>query len=334
VAPPMAVSSPAYLLSISLSNSRSLPARAVVSLLRLPSRIYPIPGWFPLVVERVHPHVSGADSPVETELDGFRMRLDLDDYTQRRIYYGCHEPRELALVRKLLRPGDTVLDVGAHVGLFTLLAAATVGPNGQVHAFEPVPANFDALAENVRLNGFSRVDLEQTAVGEAAGQMTLGLGMHVQAGSGSYMQGGSDSQVDAQVINLDDYVRERLPSTPIRLLKIDVEGAEPAVLRGFQQSLADAPPDAIIAEVSPETLALQGYTVADLLGELTKHGYDLYRLPAFGGLKSVDALKIADLGRPHPESTGAAGLIRRGLVESRTFFNVFALRPELELARS
>jgi FkbM family methyltransferase len=330
----MAVSSPAYLsLSISLSDSRSLPARAVVSFLRLPSRIYPIPGWFPLVVERVHPHVSEEARPVETKLDGFRMRLDLNDYTQRRIYYGCHEPRELALVRRLLRPGDTVLDVGAHVGLFTLLAAAAVGPGGQVHAFEPVPANFDALAENVRLNRFSQVHLERTAVGEAAGQMTLGLGVHVQAGSGGYMQGGSAAQVDAKVISLDAYVREHLPSMPIRLLKIDVEGAEPAVLRGFQESLADAPPDAIIAEVSPETLSLQGYTVDDLLGELTSHGYDLYRLPPFRGLKSVDALDIADLGRPDAESTRAAGRVRRGLAESRTFFNVFALRPELKLAR-
>jgi FkbM family methyltransferase len=258
------------------------------------------------------------------------MRLDLGDYTQRRIYYGCHEPLEMRAVKRLLRPGDVALDVGANVGLFTLLAADAVGSTGEVHAFEPVPATFAELNENVRINGFEQVRLTRAAVGAAPGETTLGLGEHPEGGSGGYMTGGTGAPVEAPVVTLDGYVAQHLPDAPIRLLKVDVEGAEPDVLLGFRERLSVRPPDIVVAEVSPETLGLHGHNAASLLEQLTGSGYRLHRLGPRGRLRPLRSDEVALLAAPNvsqQSSDGLVGLFRQGLAERKTFFNVFALQP-------
>src|SRR4051794_1920829 len=98
-----------------------------------------VPGWFPLVVEPLHRRFDGDGGVREVDVLGFRMRVDLGEYMQRRFYYHCYEGPEVRFMSRWVRPGDTVVDVGAHVGLFTLHAARLVGPVGRVLAFEPVP---------------------------------------------------------------------------------------------------------------------------------------------------------------------------------------------------
>ena len=254
------------------------------------------------------------------------MRLDLRDYTQGRIYYGCHEPKRRA-VKRLLRPGDVALDVGANVGLFTLLAANAVGSTGEVHAFDLVPATFAELTENVRINGFAQVRLTRAAVGAAPGETTLGLGEHPEGGSGGYMTGGTGAPVEAPVVTLDGYVAQHVPDAPIRLLKVDVEGAEPDVLLGFRERLSVRPPDIVVAEVSPETLGLHGHNAASL-EQLTRSGYRLHRLGPRGRLRPLRNDEVALLAAPNVSqrsTDGLVGLFRQGQAERKTFFNVFAL---------
>jgi FkbM family methyltransferase len=286
------------------------------------------------VVERVHPRLTGDASAAEFDLDGIRMQLDLRDYIQRRIYYRCHEAQEAAFVRAFSRPGDTVLDVGAHVGMFTLLAAAGVGPAGVVHAFEPVPSNFEALTKNVALNPSRHVVLNHLAVGAEPGAMTLGLPpSSVDSGgtSAMYTRGGTRAAITVPVTTLDEYVRERARDCPIRLLKLDVEGVEPLVLKGFRRGLAESPPDAILTEVNALRLTQQGYTTADLLDPLLQAGYGLYRFGAFGGRRRLDVQEVreADL-EAHLKIQGGdpISLIRRAFSEGRIFFNLLALQDD------
>ena len=122
------------------------------------------------------------------------MRLDLRDYIQRRIFYESHEPPQVAFFKRFLSAGDVVIDVGAHVGFFTLIAASIAGSEGEVHAFEPVPSNFAALEQNARLNGFGNVVLNRAAVGAEEGEVTLGLPGEVPdygATSAMYTAGGT-----------------------------------------------------------------------------------------------------------------------------------------------
>jgi FkbM family methyltransferase len=270
------------------------------------------------------------------------MNLDLRDYVQRRIYYRCHEAREAAFVRDYVRPGDTVLDVGAHVGMFTLLAALEVGEGGAVHAFEPVDDNFEALTRNVRLNSFHQVVLNNLAVGATSGTMTLGLpssDSELDSGptSAMFMRGGAHAAVTVPVVSLGDYVEEHLPGRPIRLLKLDVEGVEPLVLEGFGGSLQVNPPDAILTEVNALRLAQQGYSAGDLLDALLAAGYRLYRFGPFGRRTRLDVEKVLDVDLDAHLRIGGSdpvSLLRRAFREGRIFFNLLALQEEPRLSRS
>jgi FkbM family methyltransferase len=311
----------------------------VTSILRTPGRIFPIPGWFPVVVERLHPVVAGDLEAVEVVTHGVRVRLDLRDYIQRRIFYESHEPVQLAFLERFLRRGDIVLDVGAHIGIFSLVAASIVGEEGQVHAFEPVPSNFEALEENVRANGFANVTLNRAAVGAAPGELELGLPEVVPDSgptSAMYTVGGTVRSVTAPVIALDSYVQERIGELPIRLLKLDVEGLEPAVLAGFERRLASAPPAAVLLEVSVELLDRHGFRPDEVVRRLVDAGYQLYRPSAFGKLRDLELdLPVSFVSErdrlDHP--LGLRGWLRRYRNESRLFFNVVAVRPGAESRR-
>jgi FkbM family methyltransferase len=270
------------------------------------------------------------------------MNLDVRDYVQRRIYYRCHEAHEATFVRDYVRAGDTVLDVGAHVGMFALLAALRVGEAGAVHAFEPANSNFEALTKNVRLNDFHQVILNNLAVGATSGTMTLGLpasDSELDSGptSAMYMRGGVAAAVTVPVISLDDYVEEHLPGRSIRLLKLDVEGVEPLVLEGFRGSLEENPPDAILTEVNALRLAQQGYAAGDLLDPLLAAGYRLYRFGPFGRRTRLDVQEVLDADlKAHLRLGGGdpVSLLRRAFREGRIFFNLLALREEPRLIRS
>ena len=101
-------------------------------------------------------------------VDGLTMYLNPRDrvITPSMLAYGTWEPVETSLLLDNLRPGDTVIDVGANVGYYTLLAARKVGPRGKVVAFEPDPESFSFLKRNVKANGFTNVVLEQKGLVE------------------------------------------------------------------------------------------------------------------------------------------------------------------------
>jgi FkbM family methyltransferase len=326
------------LLMVTASSKTSpLASRIATTALRIPPRIFPIPGWFPVVVERFHPSIAGERSSAEVVTHGVRMRLDLRDYIQLRIYYESHEPHQLAFFERFLRKGDVVLDVGAHVGIFTLVSARSVGPAGEVHSFEPVPANYETLSDNVRLNGFDNIVVNRAAVGDEPGEVRLGVPEGAAglggATSAMYTVGGTANSVSAPVVTLDDYVSDRLADRSIRLLKLDVEGLEPAVLEGFDRHLSESPPDAVVLEVNLELLERHGFTGKGLLDALRGYGYSFFRSTARGQLRTFepDVPDAFDPARDVPQQgPGLLGWLRRYQAESRIFFNLFAVQRHVK----
>lgn len=321
---------------IASSKTFPLASRVAISALRIPPRIFPIPGWFPVVVERLHPTLAGNLRSAEVVTHGVRMRLDLRDYIQLRIYYESHEPHQLAFFERFLRTGDVVVDVGAHVGIFTLVGASRVRPGGAVHSFEPVPANFEALEANIALNGFDNVVTNRAAVGCENGQVEMGVPDAVPdrdaATSAMYTVGGAGRTVTAPLTTLDSYAAEHLDGHEIRILKMDVEGLEPSALDGFRARLDEAPPDAIVLEVNLELLHRHGFTGGDLLDRLGGAGYEFFQATAGGRLKPFepDLPSAFDPATDVPQfSRSPAGWLRRYAAEHRYFFNLFAVKPQL-----
>jgi FkbM family methyltransferase len=159
------------------------------------------------------------------------------------IYTGLHELNEMAFVLHSLRPTDLFVDVGANVGSYTVLAAAAVG--ARCISFEPDPAAYAALIENLNINGItSRVEASPVAVGATSGQVAFTRGRdtlgHVLQGASLYSAG------RVRLIVLDDVLDGRVPA----LMKIDVEGFEGEVLRGAGRTLTQPGLLAVIMETN------------------------------------------------------------------------------------
>lgn len=183
-----------------------------------------------------------------------------------------------------LRPGQTVFDIGANVGFFSVLAAHLVGSTGMVYAFEPVPDNARTVRENASLNGFQHVKVVEKAATDHAGRELLIL---TRDAGGATLASTNEHPPDAvremtvELIRIDDMVSAGTLRPP-DFIKIDVEGAEIAVMRGMQQTLQDHHPLVLFEVDSAETAAMETkYTECEAL--LVGFGYDVERLPdAYG----------------------------------------------------
>jgi FkbM family methyltransferase len=211
-----------------------------------------------------------------------RLFVDLADHViGLSIVRGHYEADEIAFVRSVLKPGDTVVDAGAHIGFFAVQMAAIVGPPGRVYAFEPFAANADLLAQSIMENAFEdRMILKRAAVGAASGTATLTFPQETLNTGGAYLlRDGTpplsgNLRKDVPVVSLDTTDLRR----PVRFIKMDVEGAEPLVLQGARQLLSEDRP-VMLSELHPAQLdRAAGTTAAGFLKLLKEIGYQAHRL--------------------------------------------------------
>ncbi|MBY0313596.1 MAG: FkbM family methyltransferase [Phycisphaerales bacterium] len=205
--------------------------------------------------------------------------VDLAEYLGQDIHvYGCYEREACEYVLSRLRPGDTFLDIGGHIGLYTTLAAKAVGPTGRVHTFEPGTKQRALLTRNIEINGLSNVTLNAVCVGGHRGTATFVEGPSRNLGTSHVVEGvapGSGPAVD--MVSVDDYVREK-GITSIRGIKIDVEGAEDKVFAGAERTLAEIRPEFIFFECDAVMSVRYGARPEQTLERLRKAGYDVQAL--------------------------------------------------------
>lgn len=175
---------------------------------------------------------------VETDALGFRLRLDGRDsgVTPSLLVDGRYEPGEAELFSRIVQPGDVVVDVGANVGVYTLLAARAVGPSGRVYALEPDPRSFELLQANIGLNGFENVVSLRVAVGAREGKATLARDRH-NAGLHSLARANvvhPAETTEVEVVTLDGLARGQ-GIERVNVVKLDVQGSEADVVAGGTQ---------------------------------------------------------------------------------------------------
>ena len=193
-------------------------------------------------------------------------------------YCGLHEHCDMAFVLHALRDDETFLDVGANVGSYTVLAAA--GPKARVITVEPIPQTFEWLKLNVALNDFGhRVRPFRVGLSEAVGELrfTVGLGAmnHVIESEGAMAQTAEET-IKVPVTRLDDLVCDDCP----RVIKIDVEGHELAVLRGAERTLANAALLAVVMETNGSG-ARYGYSDSELVRVMQGYGFSMFSYDPF-----------------------------------------------------
>jgi len=216
------------------------------------------------------------------EADGVRLFVDLSDHViGLNIVRGNYERDELRFVRSVLEPGDTAIDVGAHIGFFTMHMAERVGPSGRVYAFEPLDGNADLLERSIVENGFDgRVVFERAAVADAGTSASLTFPRETLNTGGAYLlQDGSpplpgNLQQTVRVVALDGVRLQR----PVRFIKIDVEGAEPRVLDGAARLLSEDRPIILSELHAPQLQRAAGMTPRTFFDKLRRLGYEPHRL--------------------------------------------------------
>lgn len=192
------------------------------------------------------------------------------------------QPVQDALCR-LLSPGDVFYDVGANVGFFSLLAARLVGPTGRVVAFEPALDNVAVLAGNVRRNRADNVLISAEAVSHTTGVERLSLASF--SGGHSLVRRSADGWAAlVETVSLDDFAARRGVAAP-DVVKIDVEGAEVAVLEGMSSLLTAGGP-ALIVEVDGSTSADHDAHLAEIAPLLERFGYRMSHLA--GSYEGID----------------------------------------------
>jgi len=214
---------------------------------------------------------------VRGKLHGYEMELDLANWSERLSF--ClgryHDlPLQLAMQR-VLRPGDAFVDIGANLGLVTLLASSLVGPTGAVLACEPSPTLGSRLQSHVQRNGLQNVRLLAAALGSEAGAGELreydghsGWGSLSAAGP----EGARQTAAFRVPVTTGDTALQAVPAGHPLVVKIDVEGHEVPVLRGLQHTLAVRQP-LVFLEVCDAHQRRAGFSAAELRAAIEGHGY-------------------------------------------------------------
>jgi FkbM family methyltransferase len=214
-------------------------------------------------------------SPSVATVLGHRINLDPTDSLLLSVN-GIYEPLETRLVEAVIRPGDVVVDIGAHIGYYTLLAARAAGPGGHVFAFEPERDNFELLQRNVAENGYANVSCENKAVASSAGRETLFISPY---NTGDHRIAAADSERERQVVeavSLDGFFAGR--GTAVSVIKMDIQGRELDALEGMRNLLESNEDVLMFTELSPVALEEAGTTVQEFLTALEGEGFDLYEI--------------------------------------------------------
>ena len=280
--------------------------RAVNGLSAL-GRRYPLyrgHGWLAHhVLPAPAPATGGRADPREVALRrGPRVLVRTDEFIGRIVFYfGELDPRISWVCRRLLRPGDVVVDVGANYGVVALLAAQLVGPTGTVHAVEPQPEVASLLRRSAIRNGFLHLHVHELALSDSDGELELSIPVGHLGGASLSRTADQASAVAVQVRHSGRFLFD-LDVADIRLLKLDIEGHEPEFLRGGRAFLGDRPPAAILFESNDGLYASSppvGFWEREPVRALRELDYEMVRIGQAPGAVAPRLSRVA-AGRDDP----------------------------------
>jgi FkbM family methyltransferase len=211
---------------------------------------------------------------VTRTVDGVRYELHLNQFIDSQIfYYGCFEEDTTKAIADIVRPGMTVLDIGANIGAHTFNLSKLVGDDGAVIAFEPMRWAQERLHKNLGLNSFSNITIEKLALSDVN-----------KSGAASFRTSWNQYDDEGDVVEpednirfqkLDDYLVEK-DTKNVDFIKLDVDGFEFKILKGAVGTLGKLRPT-LLMELGCWTLEKQGDSLLRLVEFLKSLGYEFFR---------------------------------------------------------
>jgi FkbM family methyltransferase len=225
-------------------------------------------------------------------------------------YKSRSERGNIAVVRRYLRAGHHVLDIGANVGFYTRLMAGCVGPAGHVDAFEPAPVNHAMLVE--RLRAFPQARVHQAAVTERSGTVTLHLSPDLNVDHHTFATDEQRETIDVPAVALDDVFRN--DPGAIHFIKMDIQGAEYQALLGMADVVGRSPELCILMELTPFLYDRFGAGVDAIMVLLDSWGFEVRRIGKRDG--RLGERLTRDTAVPERTDPGA-------------YFDVLCARPQM-----
>lgn len=216
-----------------------------------------------------------------------RLAVDLDDRIQRYMWAGCYEVEIVQTLPKLLGSGSVFVDIGAHIGFFTVLAAQLVGPTGRVLAFEPDPTLFARLTENT--STLPQVTPLNMAVSDRTEPVAFYRALPNESGWGSLIDIPGREVREVQCTTLDDWQSRTPDVRRIDLIKLDAEGCEMGILRHGVRMLESFRP-ALVLEVNEPLLERTGTSGSEVMHWLQDKGYECESLKPIAGSCGTETL--------------------------------------------
>ncbi|HLW86699.1 MAG TPA: FkbM family methyltransferase [Candidatus Sulfotelmatobacter sp.] len=191
---------------------------------------------------------------------------------------GRYEPNEFCLLQRILKPGMTFIDAGANMGLYSVFAARRVSPGGTVVSIEPSGREFAILEKNVKLNALTNVRMRHKALADRSAELELSVAPLGKSGHNTLGAFAYDTPLDhrerVKAEKLDDLVHSE-GLARVDVIKMDIEGAEMAALRGAEETLRQFKP-VLLIEISDRSLQHQGASSREVLALLEQQGYRIY----------------------------------------------------------
>jgi FkbM family methyltransferase len=231
---------------------------------------------------------------------GFRIVLEPfnENGVEKSIFQtGTYERGTLAIINSVLKEGERFVDVGANVGLMSLLAAKRVGPLGRVDAFEPLPEIRDLLYKSIEINNFHNIHVHEHALGSSLGTMNIFRHPEVNRGSASLAWGNTEDLKTEIAIDTLDHSLSQSSAQTVSMIKIDVEGWELEVIKGGQETFTRDPKPIACIEFS-RSRPLHGGSLEEMFQLVQAFGYSGYILDksksTISRLKQIDISSIPD----------------------------------------
>lgn len=244
--------------------------------------------------------------------DGIRIAVDPEDHRTAPIEilnFGSYESEETQVIRQIARHMDTMLDIGANIGWYSLMAAK-INHRARIHAFEPIPATYGRLIDNCTLNGFEQQQLQCHNFGFSVESGSFPFYFYPEGGVNASMQNLANRE-DAKIVDCElrtlDSVLDWLPANGrIDFVKCDVEGNELFVLQGGLTLLSQHKP-ILLCELLRKWSASFGYHPNEAIDLLHGIGYKAYTAASAGNLvefaRITDATIQTNFFFAHPESS-------------------------------
>lgn len=224
------------------------------------------------IARKIINHLNSKLKPEYVLIDGKKLFLDEGDSLF--LSLSSHETMQVALSKKEINKGDVVLDIGAHIGYYTIIFSELVGPKGKVYAFEPHPKNFQLLKKTVETNNLTNVEIFQNIVSDKNKLVDFYISKLDSIGNRMFNSDEANQKIEINSISIDEFLKNR--NDKINFIKMDIQGAEVLAIDGMKETLKNNKNLKIIQEWWPDAIRKYNRTPDSHLNFLEELGFNFY----------------------------------------------------------